>query len=234
MSNRLLQRIGKGISPESGEPVSETEDSQGESSIPTRAFYMATLFIFFTGAFYWVWLSIYGVNTIFFEGYPQLGTLLPGTLYSTRYTRVYWWAVYLLTWNGLAPMMLAMALTYNRLREWAQAHEFVCTWLFLLNIIVFVILTVFWIISCNSAYSGASTAANDYHYCCVFWPNEWCPNNGPCTFNPPFALTSSSQLSRNSEMTAHWAFSLVFILLNFWSMKYNENLRRNYGVLVSF
>lgn len=229
-----MERVGKGISPERGEPVSETSTGE-DSSIPSRTFYMATLFIFFTGGFYFAWLSIYGVNTVFFEGYPQLGTLLPGTHMSTRYGgKVYWWAVYLLTWNGLAPMALAFALVYNRIREWAQLHEFVCKWLLVLNVIVLVILTVFWIISCNTSGSGASTAANDYRYCCVFWPNAWCPNNAACTFDPPLLLTSSSQLDRNVEMTAHWAFSFVFLILNYWQITYNENLRRNYGVLVNF
>lgn len=226
------KRIGRGISPEDGDPSAETAT---DSQIPTRAFYMATVFIFFTGGVYFFWLSIFGVNTVFFEGYPQLGSSLPGQFMTTRFgDRWYWWMVYLLSWNGLAPMLLAMALTHNRVREWAQAHQFVCIWLLVLNIIVLITLTVLWIIATNNAFSGASTAANDYRFCCVFWPNSWCPNNSPCTFNPPFALTSSSQLSRNEEMTAHWAFSFVFGLLSYWSLQYSENLRRNYGVLQNF
>jgi hypothetical protein len=204
-----------------------------KEAIPARAFYMATVFIFFTGGFYFFWLSIYGVNTVFFEGYPQLGTLLPGTLYSARYwDQIHWWMVWLLSWNAAAPMALAMALTHNRIREWTQVHKFVCIWLMLLNLVVLVTLTVLWIIGTNNSFSGVSTAANDYRYCCVFWPNNWCPNNAPCVFNPPLALTSSSQLIRNSEMTAHWAFSFVFLLLTYWNLLYSRNLRRNYGVLI--
>lgn len=223
----LHQRIGKGISPEDGDPV-------GESEIPTRAFYMATVFIFFSGAFYFWWLSIYGINTVFFEGYPQLGTLLPGELFSTRYTRWYWWMVYLISWNAAPPMLLAMALTHNRVREWAQVHQFFCIWLLVSNLVALITLSVLWVIATNNSFSGASTAANDYLYCCVFWPNSWCPNNSPCTFNPAFLLTSSSQLSRNEEMTAHWAFCFVFFLFSYWHLKYSENLRKNYGVLDNF
>lgn len=231
-----MKRIGRGISPAENQPNFETK------SIPTRAFYMATLFVFFTGAFYLVWLSIWAVNTTFYEGYPQLGTKLPSDLLpngkpspplSTRYIRWYWWAVYLLAWNGLAPMLLAMALTHNRVREWAQAHQFVCFWLMILNAVVLIILTVFWIGHTNNGFSGAATAANDYRWCCVFWPSEWCPNNAPCTFNPA-AIIGSADLSRNSEITAHWAFSIIFGLLAFWNIKYAQNLRRNYGVLVNF
>lgn len=229
-----MQRIGPAVLPENGDLHSQVKAE--ESTIPTRAFYMATVFIFFTGGFYFWWLSVFGVNTLFFKGYPQLGTLLPGTLFNARrWSDWYWWLIYLLSWNGLAPMLLAMALTHNRVREWAQAHQFVCTYvLTLLNVFVLVALTVLWATATNNAMSGISTAANDYQYCCVFWPNPWCPNNSPCIFDPVRLLTSSSQLTRNEEITAHWAFCFVFLLLNWWQLMYSENLRRNYGVLVKF
>jgi hypothetical protein len=224
-----MKRIGRGLSPEDGDPTCSLE------KIPTRAFYAATLFIFFTGGFYFWWLSVFAVNTVFFHGYPRLGTLLPGALYTARtWTHWYWWMVFLLSWNGLAPMLMAMALTYNRIREWAQAHQFICVWLMVLNGVVLITLTVLWIVDTNNAMSAGATAANDYRYCCVFWPNDWCPNNAACVFDPAFSLTSSSQLERNVEMTAHWAFCFVFFLFSFWHLKYSENLRRNYGVFIKF
>lgn len=228
---RQSRLIGKGISPADGDPNSTENDER----IPSRAFYTATLFVFFTGGVYFVWLSIWGINTVFYEGYPQLGTMLPGQLLSSRYNaNVYWWMILLLSWNGLAPMILAMALTYNRIREWGQAHQFVCIWLIVLNIIVLGTLTFLWIGWTNTAYSGYATSGNDYRWCCVFWPSEWCPNNAACVFSSPLSLDSSSQLARNEEMTAHWAFTFVFLLLAFWNLQFSENLRKNYRVLASF
>jgi len=193
-------------------------------AIPMRRYVTATMFVYAMALVTLYWLAFPVVNSIFFDGYPQFGSLLPGVVVTTRYGWD-WWMVWFLTWNVLPPMTLAWALTHNRIEEYTRIHAATCGIAMAADGIAFVVLSYRWVLYCNTAYSNWDTACNDYRWCGVFWPNSWCPNNGP--FTPAVTL---GNLHRNAEMTQHWVFSLVFIGLQWWQWSMNDDLK-HWGVL---
>lgn len=199
--------------------------------VPTRLYIALTLFILLSGGLYWYWLAFPCVNTQFPEFYPRLGSELPGPWFSTLYGDNWDWWMYLITnWNALPPMLLTMAITHRSIREYAFAHAFVCLWALLENLFVIIAGAIRWVGWCNTSGSAASTACNSYLWCCVYWPNAWCPNNGVCTFSSGASVTSAD-LHRNSEMTQTWAFAFVFFVMAVWHIQVNFTLRRKYGLL---
>lgn len=215
-----MKKIGSGYSPDNplvDIPPYKNNNVREVEVIPLRRFVSAYIGIFAHAALFFYWSAFPLVNTIFVTGIPQLGT--SAEYVSARYATD-WWMVWLLTLNALLPITLAWAITNNRIEEWTRIHEFFSKFAVWINLIVFVVLTVRWPIFCNTPFSVASTACNDYRWCCVFFPSVWCPNTTPC--NPAVTLGS---LERNQEMIAHWGFSLAFLVLAVWNRGWNTELR---------
>lgn len=224
----MAQRIGYGVSPPGKRALISDEqddvDEVGSARVPLRRYIQVFVFIFAYTGFWFYWGAFVLINTQYTDGNPQLGT--PGTSYlSARYNLWDWWPVWALGLNVLLPLSLAMAVADNTVEEWARLHRWFCSASFGVNIVVFLWLTVAWGVVCNNAYSGAHSACNDGRWCGVHYPSPWCPNNSP--FTPP---VSSGDLTRNQEMTTHWAFALVFLLLGTWHRSFNDDLRE-FGVL---
>jgi hypothetical protein len=184
----------------------------------------ATCFVFFSGAIYFYWLAFPLINTVFTDRIPQLGT--PGAGYLTSRYGWDWWCIAILSWQALLPMTLVFALTNNKIETWSNLHRFLTQMAILFTLLIFLTLTFRWAFYCNTSYSGLQSACNDYRWCCVFYPSPWCPNTTPCTPN-----YVGGDLSRNAEMTQHWAFTMVFFVLACWHYSTNRNLRNN-GVLL--
>lgn len=201
--------------------------------VPVRVFIGIVIFLLLSGGLYWYWLAFPCVNSQFPEFYPRLGSELPGPWFSTLYGENWdWWLYAITNVNALPPMVLAMAVTHRKLHEYAFAHIFICIWALLENIVVIVVGAIRWAGWCNTSSSAASTGCNSYLWCCVYWPNAWCPNNGACTFSSGAVITSAD-LHRNSEMTQTWAFAFVFFLMTVWHIQVNFSLRRKWGFFPS-
>lgn len=216
-----MQHIGRGVSPPGSDPNATPE----ERALPLRAYINGTIFLFFNGGLYFVWLLLGCINSKFYHGYPQLASDLPGPYLSALFGWD-WVATYLLAFNGLVYFAYAMALTHNKLPEWVTVHRFCALWALALNVAVFVILTVLWWGFYNNGTSGWATSGNSYLWCCFYWGDSWCPNNAPCAFTVTLGM-----LTRNQEATINWAFSLVFFLLAWWNLTFVGWLKR-VGVLI--
>lgn len=198
--------------------------------VPDRVFYGVAFFIFLSGGLYFYWLALPCINSLFPVFYPRLGSELPGPLFSTPMGDNWdWWMFAITHWNALPPMVLAMAITHRKLHEYAFAHVFVCVWALLENIFVIVTGAVRWVGFCNTSGSAASTSCNSNLWCCAYWPSEWCPNNGVCSFTSG-AIVTTGDLHRSSEMTQTWAFAFVFFLMAVWHLKVNFSLRNDWGI----
>jgi hypothetical protein len=224
--------ISAGLSPAGSDPNPYQNPETGEpAALPLRVYIGVTLFLVLSAGVYWSWLVFAGINSQFPEFYPRLGSELPGPWFSTLYGDNWdWWMFVITNVNALPPMLLAMAVTHNSLREYAFAHVFVCTWTFLGNLFVIITGAIRWVGWCNVSSSAASTSCNSALWCCVYWPNAWCPNNGACTFSSGFVPTASD-LHRSTEMTMTWAYAFVFFLMAVWHIKINFSLRRQWGLL---
>jgi len=220
-----FKHMGSGISP-SG-TVSPTFNY--DDDIPLRRYVGATLFIFFSAGFFFYWTAVPLANTVFVDGYPQFGIPpSPGKWTSNRYGWE-WWHIWLLTLNGALPILLAVALTNNNIDEYRRLHKFAGIGLVLLNLWVFLVLTIGWFFMCNSNGWGGWTGCIDYRWCCANYAGSgaqgWCSNVAPCVPN-----VLSGDLVRNQEMTTHWAFSMIFFLLTIWNLTINADFRE-YGLL---
>lgn len=221
-----IAKIDNGYSPDNPLPRSEWNNADPRPApAPFRAYAGATAFCFLAAGIWMIW-AVSMINTVFTDGFPQLGTtpsygnVWPYGYLTDRYGWDYW-CVTLLAWNIMLPMLMAFCLANNEIETWRYLHEFLSKISMLSNIVIFFILTWRWAFYCNTSYSGMQSACNDYRWCCAGFPSPWCPNASPCTPNYTFG-----DLTRNYEMTMHWIFSLVFFVLSCWS--YNSN-----GMLVA-
>ena len=209
-----------GISPAGSTGGAEDSDSSS-SGPPLRRYIGATLFLFFSAAFWFYWAAFPLVNTIFVDGYPS--NHFGDRFVTARYTWE-WWNVWLLTLNALIYLMFALALMNNTIEEYARVHKFFAIMGIVVNLYVVAILTVTWLLFCNTSFSLGSSC-NDYRACCVYFPSvDWCPNTVPCVPN-----VVSGDLRRNAEATQHWAFALVFFLMACWHTSINGDLKE-FGV----
>ena len=196
-------------------------DAKGDDATSRRRI-NAFLFCFLHAGIFFGWYALPLANTIFFHGYAQLGSA--DTFVSARYGWD-WVHIFLLTLNQLLPASLAWALANADVEEWTRFHRWLSQSAVRVNLWVFLVLTVRWLLFCNTPFSDGSTACNDYRWCCVFWPSDWCPNYSACGTAFDFL-----DLSRNMEHVVNWAFSLVFALLAVWNVQINLDLRA-FGVL---
>lgn len=190
-------------------------------SVPLRHYVIASLLLFFTASFYWYWRTFPLVNTRFTHGYPDTSS---GLFQSARYS-FHWWLIWGLSLNGLLPTTLAFAMAFNDIRELTRFHKWVAGWMWIINRVLIILLTVQWVAMTNNAISGIASAFNDYFWCCVYFPSQWCPNAIACTPN-----VAASALSINREGLQHWAFAWVFAVISSWHLALNANLRE-YKVL---
>lgn len=185
--------------------------------LPIRRYVNIYAFVFFNLCFFFYWYAFPLANTIFYDGIPQIGT--SNTYVSARYGWD-WWHLWLLCLNFFIPISLVWAVANADVEEWTRIHRWFSVTAIRINLWVFVVLSVRWIFFCNSPFSAGLTACNDYRWCCVFYPNTWCSNGVPCTPGVTYG-----DLSRNLEMTQHWAFSLVFFLFSLWNVQINTDMR---------
>jgi hypothetical protein len=216
------------------EPPFRSEEEKAPAEVPLRHYVGATLFLFFSGGFFFYWMAFPLVNTVFFDGLAQLGTPPPPgqtEQWSYRTARYGWdwWLVWLLSLNGLLPMMLAWAMAHSGIEQFARLHAWFAKVGLVVNVVVVVILTIRWGVNCNNGFSGGNTACNDARWCCRFFPSPWCPNGAPCGYDVAPDITSEA-LVRSQEMLQHWAFGFVFFVFACWHVSINTDLRE-FGVL---
>jgi hypothetical protein len=189
--------------------------------VPTARYDMAALFGLITASCYVYYVMWPVVNTVWVDGYPQMGGAAPepGAYQVTMYQWDWSMCIIMLAFGGII-IFYFMALVNNSIPELSWWHDSYASLIMFSTFVVFVILSWRWLFYCNTGYSQFDTSCNDYRWCGVFYPNVFCPNTGP--FNPPVAFT---QLSRNDEMTQHWAFTFAFFILAWWHVKWNVKLR---------
>ncbi len=218
--------IGQGSGP-TGEAffIPHASAAASKRDIPIRRYVNTTLFIFLQAGIFFYWAAGPLSQSYFACGYPQFGTPpSPGAYQCTRYDWD-WWTIWLMTLNVLLPMMLQFALTNNTIEEYTRLHKWFSMMAIALNIWVFANLTIRWLVFCNTSWSGSSTVCNDYRWCCVYFPSEWCPNTTPCT-----PAVTAGQLGRNHDIFQHWIFTFVFFVFAIWNYDLNGGLRE-FGVL---
>lgn len=187
-------------------------------------YWNTTLFIVVHTGVYLYWLMVL-INTIYTNEYANFSTPpLPGVFSDSRYGWE-WWPVWLLGLNVFLPFALQFAMLNNHVLQYSRMHRWFSTTAMITNLVAFALLTVLWLVRCNNTYSGSASMCNDYRWCGVYFPSQYCPNAVP--FVP---AVSATDLSRNSEASQHWIFSLVFWLLAWWHTSLNGDLRE-YGVL---
>lgn len=205
---KKLFAIGAGVSPTGLE-----QDEKTYTAVPLRRYVGPTLFLLLTAGIFFYWSGIVLVNTIWTDGYPHYNQYV-----SSRYAYE-WWTVWLLTLNAVPILVFALSLANNTIEEFTRMHKWFSIMGIILNIYVAVALAVLWIFFCNSSYSGGA-ACNDYRWCCVNFPSVWCSNTVPC-----IPAVTASELVRNAEMTQHFIFAFVFLVLSTFHVSINGDLR---------
>jgi hypothetical protein len=237
----MKTRIGHGVSPQAlvqpdVEDDEEDEEYQGPVSptivntqpdwpaVPLRRYVTTSLFILVNAAIFFYW-TIVLINTIFTNDYANFTIPpLPGAFVDSRYGWE-WWCVFILGFNVFLPFTLQFALLNNDIEEYARLHMWFSTSAMVGNAIIFFILTLLWLASCNNHFSAGASMCNDYRWCGVYFPSAICPNSIPFT---PAIVTPN--LARNAEASQHWIFCLVFGVLAWWHTSLNGDLL-DYGVL---
>lgn len=200
-----------------------------------RHFVGGTLFAFFTLAIFFYWAAFPLLNTLFIHGYPRFAIPpSPNEFKSARYGYD-WWLIWILTLNGILPLLLMMSMMENRIQEYARVYFFIAAFIAIADIVVFVWLLGRACFTCNIYNTPQNTACNDYRWCGVpgfgfgmgstAEGREWCPNVGP--FNPPVA---SAHL--NAEYTQHIIFAGVFSILALLHLAQSRTLTR-YGIFTN-
>ena len=192
---------------------------------PTRRHYIGGIvFIVISLLVFLYWAGVPLLNTQFFHGYSRLGS--PTVEFRSARYGWDWWTIWLLTLNGLAPLLLARALTENKIQEYSRAHGFIVALLLLVNLWCFAVLSIRWCAFCNRSGTPGSTACNDYRYGCVYFGastenTHWCPNGIGCT-----PAVTSGDLYRNAEYFQHWLFSIIFFLMAFLHLGVKDSLAK--------
>ncbi len=214
-----LMPVGHGVSPQLYNDDGSRYGVETYPEVPLRHYIVGALFLCISALFFYYWTLTPLISTRFEYGYPNTNS---DVFQSARYG-FHWWIVWGLNINAIPLLFLAFALLNNLTPEYSQLHAFLSTNAIWINALMFVLMTIEWAVFCNTSFSGGATPCNDYAWCCVYWPSEWCQNNAPCS--PVVTL-----LARNKEMLQHWSFCLVFALFAVWHRQMNGYLTR-YGVL---
>jgi hypothetical protein len=212
--------IGQGISPALYNADGSPYGAPNWPDVPLSKYVWGILFLLFAAGFFQYWTTIPLILTQFEHGYPNTNS---DAFQSARYT-LHWWIVWGLTLNALPPLFLAFALLNNLTTEWSRLHKLFSTFCLVTNTVVFVLATVQWAVYCNNGvFAVGATSVNDPRWCCVYWPSVWCQNTAACD---PVVTT----LARNREALQHWAFAIVFFVLDCWHRLMNGYLT-SVGVL---
>lgn len=178
-----------------------------------RHYVEATLFLLANIVFIWYWVGFPLNNSYYLNGYPRFGTPpSPNNYLSSRYSYE-WWCQWLVGLNIILPFLFSDALLYNNLREFADLHYHCSRFAQFYNLVVFIMLSINWLLFCNSGSFPNFTMCSSPVWCCVYFASSfqdsmWCPNVTPCVPN----VTS---LSVTSAFFQTWLFSLLFILWSF-------------------
>lgn len=205
--------IGTGATPQS-RSVSASERQIG-SRVKYRHFVGTTLFIIASAVFCFYFIAFPLVKLRFTHGYPRFGTPpSPNIFKSDRYTWG-WVFIYLLTAvNLMLPYLLAIAVVNNTMPEISKLHYFITRISIVLSMIVFIGLSVSWLLFCNRFFPQYSYC-HDLDWCCAYFSSsveasQWCPNTTPCMPD-----VTSRMLSRPDAFFQTWLFSLLFA---FWGL----------------
>lgn len=226
---KRLRYLGNGISAAAPATAAASSAIVGP---PLRHWAGATAFCLFSAVVYFLWMVVPFLNTQYTDGIPQLGIPLPANQTQKYLSARYGWDwvhVLLLAFNALLPMTLAWAMTNNRIEAYSRLHRWLSMLFLIINLWVLAVLSWRWFWTCNNSYSGMQSACNDYRWCCVYFPSEWCPNVNVCGYDVPADMTSG-QLARNAEMTYHWIAGFVFFIMAAWHTSINRDMRE-FGVL---
>jgi len=195
--------------------LAEDESSEIETPPPPfpslRTKLLLLLFVLVTSGIYFYWLAFPLINTQFTDGYPHLVFPEPLAYRTGRYGWD-WVAIWMLSLNLLLPMTFLWGLANRGEHTYGRMFAFFASVAMILNLVIFIILTVRWVGWCNYGHAGEASACNDYRYCCVFFPSPWCPNGGKCGYDVDPNIDSGG-ISHNNEHLQHWAFSLVFMFM---------------------
>lgn len=211
--------LGTGIAPSFG----------GHKNQPSkwRHYVGGTAFLMASALFCFGWAGIPLNNIYYVDGFPQAVPTTDGWR-SSRYGWS-WWTIWMLGLNFLMPYFLSAALVNNKVPEYARIHYWLGGIMILLNVIIFLMLSVQWLFFCNGGSTYYASACNNIRWCCVHFaasPSaaQWCPNTMSC--DPNF---TTADLSRTLEFFVCWLFSILFVLWSWAHRRVNRDLR-NYGV----
>ena len=214
--------IGEGVTPDLR--INSTTITSKQFGIKSRHFIWGSMFIVASTLFYMYPIIVCMLNAQFPANYENIS---PRVFVSSQYGYE-WWLLCILSWNILLPYALALAMVNNTIPEWGNLHHYMSRLLTLVNLVLFILLSVDWLFLCNNGFVPWSTLCNDPRYCCVYFGSsqinmEWCPNASPCTPD-----VSGSSLYRSDDFFQLWLFCLLFWLMAFSNKAINEQLAK-YG-----
>lgn len=185
---------------------------------------LIVLFCFFHASFLFYWSAFPLNNTKWDEGFFSPSTVQ----YVSAMFNVSYWPVIFMTLNWALPFLLMWSLV-NPMKVYPRIH-FAFAGIFTVgNILILILLTVTWVFFCNGANGASFSDCRDYRWCGPYFGDNplWCPNWVP--FVPDVTY---GDLSRNSEMTQHWAFAFVWVLFSLFHLYINRDARRD-GILMA-
>ncbi len=206
-----MQRIGYGVAP----TAAFGPEAVLAGLIPIRRYNVLVGLLILTGSLYYVWWTFVLSSSLHINGYPN--PALNTELVTTRYT-FSWWCVMVMSWNGLLPLLLLFCIVNNGIEEYNRLHLWLADMSMTVNLALIVLLSFQWLALTNKSWTGWATAFNDYRWCCVYFPSQWCPNAVPCV-----PAVSAANLSINYEGLMHWTFAWVF----YYVAKLHVYLNRN-------
>lgn len=191
----------------------------------TRHYVGGCLFVLFSSLVFLYWVCVPLNDTQFTYGYPRLATPPSPNGFKTSRYGWDWWLIWVLTLNGLLPILLAFSLMKSNYKEFSKIHIFLAAiWTFG-NLVLFFWLWIRSCFNCNTGYSFYNSACNDPRWCCKYFgatPDaaEWCPNTTPC-------VPDVTDLAITPQYFQHWLFSMFFALLSLFHVFVNKSLSDN-------
>lgn len=200
-----------------GSPSGTFEPELEEAPASIGYYVGATCFVFFSAFICYYWVAFVLTNTLYVHEYSTLNTFQSG-----RYHWINWWAVWILSLNVLLPLTFCFALTYANLPFWRSVHT-LCTILCMIGTLyALLVLSIGWAFYCNNAGTANQTACNAYTWCGKYFDSIHCPNGQ--RFPDPFDV-SDQRLGRNAEMTQHWIYCWVYLLMAVFHLWMNSTYK---------
>lgn len=196
----------------------------------SRHHVFALLAALVTGLIFFVWVSIFVVNTQYVHGYPRIhANPGPNDFVSTRGT-VYTVFIALLFFNGMLPYLLITAVTDEKVGELGALHSAVSALCVFIDFVVLLGLLVFAGFWCNNGIGLRNTPCNDPRACCALFGESvfarmLCPNSNICTPD-----VTRLELGVSGIYWGHVAFAAIFLVTAYVHLGVNRRLVV-YGVL---